>query len=116
MFDDVLANLAFCICLFTNNNFALQPPTTAALFHHRAPLGAASHKMKFHRWSLNPGTTPLRYGMDRFASPAPETARRVQEARQFAELKAFGELLRQKNTFMHKVFHEIRTPHGPHFF
>eukprot|EP00667_Euglena_gracilis_P004122 EG_transcript_4139 len=39
-----------------------------------------------------------------------ETARRVQEARQFAELKAHGEMLRQKEAFMQKIFHEIRTP------
>lgn len=39
-----------------------------------------------------------------------EAARRIQEVRQFAELKAYGELLHQKGTFMQKIFHEIRTP------
>eukprot|EP00668_Euglena_longa_P006789 GGOE01008113.1.p1 GENE.GGOE01008113.1~~GGOE01008113.1.p1 ORF type:complete len:767 (-),score=204.26 GGOE01008113.1:2174-4153(-) len=39
-----------------------------------------------------------------------DVARKVQEARQFAELKAYGELLRQKDAFVDRIFHEIRTP------
>eukprot|EP00667_Euglena_gracilis_P002153 EG_transcript_2153 len=39
-----------------------------------------------------------------------DVARKIQEARQFAELKAYGELLRQKDAFVERIFHEIRTP------
>jgi hypothetical protein len=35
-----------------NNNFARLPSPTVALFRQWAPLGATSHKMDSHRWSL----------------------------------------------------------------
>jgi len=39
-----------------------------------------------------------------------DVGRRVQQARQFAELKAHGEFLRQRDDFAQRIFHEIRTP------
>ncbi len=48
--SDIIATLE---SFTSTTNFLFYPPPTAARFRHCTPLGATSHKMDSHRWSLS---------------------------------------------------------------